>query len=145
MGTQRHRSGETTSCFSGSQPQTVYKRCTPFMWESVGLPASKKSWLIYEIRTKSPNSECLMMTCVLPPQLLHGVLARPQSRLQERQLRRQSCRHSSNQCEVHKPASGCSGDDEAPRLTRVLLLQVVRRALAAVQPGLKGRHVGGSS
>lgn len=35
---------------------------------------------------------CVMkMTCVLPPQLLHCALTRPQSCLQERQLGRQSC------------------------------------------------------
>lgn len=33
----------------------------------------------------------MKMTCVLPPQLLHSALTRPQSCLQERQLRRQSC------------------------------------------------------
>ena len=33
----------------------------------------------------------MMMTYALPPQLLHRALARPQSDLQERQLRRQSC------------------------------------------------------
>lgn len=33
----------------------------------------------------------MMMTCALPPQLLHRGLARPQSRLQERQLGRQRC------------------------------------------------------
>lgn len=52
----------------------------------------------------------MMMTCVLPPQLLHAALAGPQSGLQERQLSRNSCGGSSTNHSAphrHTPAASC--------------------------------------